>query len=377
MDNLAHSDVAPRAVNGATLHPIGKIPNVTFHTNGKTAQEDVHIYGSVTGALISCITARNLGILPECYPKPMASINTAQTHHTGSSHTPSPTVDHIMAEFPSVFDGQIRTMPGEKFHISLTADAIPFYITTPRTIPFAYGEKLQKEINLLVDQEIISPITEPTKWCAPIVVKPKKDSDRIRMCVDLSKLNKFVRRERYPSVTPAEAIAQTKAKYFTVFDAMKGYHQCPLDEESQKLTTFITPFGRFKFLRAPYGISSISEHYNRRMDEAFAGARDFRKIVDDVVAFDHDKERHVEHVREMLHYCEEKGISLNREKFRFCQTEVQFAGCADHMEAYDLRMTYVRILILMCLCTSSCLHHVCVHNYSTSFVHHFMYVGTC
>ena len=35
-----------------------------------------------------------------------------------------------------------------------------------------------------------------------------------------------------------------KAKYFTVFDALKGYHQCPLDEESQKLTTFITPFGR-------------------------------------------------------------------------------------------------------------------------------------
>ena len=44
---------------------------------------------------------------------------------------------------------------------------------------------------------------------------------------------------------------QSKAKCFIVFDALKGYHQCPLDEESQKLTTFITPFGRFKYLRAP------------------------------------------------------------------------------------------------------------------------------
>ena len=206
------------------------------------------------------------------------------THHSN----PLLTSDQIMAEFPSVFDGQIRTMPGEQFHISLTEDARPFCVTTPRSIPFAYREKLKQEIHLLVDQGIITPVTEPTDWCAPIVVAPKKGTDCIRMCVDLSKLNRFVRREHYPSVTPAEAVTdihQSQAKFFTVFDALKGYHQCPLDEESQKLTTFITPFGRFKYLRALYGISSISEHYNRRMDEAFAGIQGIWKIVDDVVVF--------------------------------------------------------------------------------------------
>ena len=154
-------------------------------------------------------------------------------------------------------------------------------------------------------------MTEPTDWCAPIVIAPKKGTDRIRMCVDLSKLNRFVRREHYPSVTPAEAVTdihQSQAKFFTVFDALKGYHQCPLDEESQKLTTFITPFGRFKYLRAPYGISSISEHYNRRMDEAFAVIQGVRKIVDDVVVFDKDEQQHVEHVREILRRCGEKFL---------------------------------------------------------------------
>ncbi len=100
-------------------------------------------------------------------------------------------------------------MPGEKFHISLTDDARPFCVTTPRTIPFAYRDKLKQEVDLLVNQGIITPITESTEWCAPIVVAPKKDSDRIRMCVHLSKLNKFVRRERYPSIPPAEAVADT------------------------------------------------------------------------------------------------------------------------------------------------------------------------
>ena len=235
-------------------------------------------------------------------------------------------------------------MPGEQFHISLTKEVKPFCVTAPRTIPFTYRDKLQQEIDLLVAQNIITSVTEPTEWCAPIVVAPKKGTDCIRMCVDLSKLNKFVRRERYPSTTPQDAVAdiqQSSAKYFTVFDALKGYHQCPLDEESQKLTTFITPFGRYMYLRAPYGISSISEHYNRRMDEALQGITNIHKIVDDVIVYDQEERQHIEHVREILCRCEDKGISLNRDKFRFCKTKVRFAGLQLTQQGYSISIAAI------------------------------------
>ena len=103
--------------------------------------------------------------------------------------------------------------------------------------------------------------------------------------------------------TPAQTVADIRAEnaqIFTKIDAKKGYHQCPLKRESQDLTTFITPFGRFKFLRAPYGISSISEHYNHRMDEAFIGLPGFRRVVDDIVIYDQNKAEHVSHVRKFL-----------------------------------------------------------------------------
>ena len=93
-------------------------------------------------------------------------------------------------------------------------------------------------------------------------------------------------------------IFPVNAKVFTILDAMKGYHQCPLDQESQLLTTFITPYGTFKYLRAPYGVSSISEHYDRRMDEAFAGLQGFRRVVD--IIFDSDTTQHASHVRAFL-----------------------------------------------------------------------------
>ena len=161
MDNLADSNITPRAVNGSLLHPIGKLPGVQFQLNDQSAQADVHIYQSVSGTIISWAIAQKLGILSKCYPNPMQSVLTLETNRA-ESYEP-PTVDQIISEFPSVFDGQIRTMPGETFQISLTEDARPFCVTTPRTIPFAYREKLQIEIDLLVKQEIIAPVTEPTE----------------------------------------------------------------------------------------------------------------------------------------------------------------------------------------------------------------------
>ena len=55
------------------------------------------------------------------------------------------------------------------------------------------------------------------------------------MYIDLSHLNKCVIYECYQSLTTAQAVANmatSEAKIFTVLDALKDYHQCPLDQES-------------------------------------------------------------------------------------------------------------------------------------------------
>ena len=70
----------------------------------------------------------------------------------------------------------------------------------------------------------------------------------------------------------------------------------------------------FKFLLAPCGISSISEHYNRRMDEAFAGLKGYHRF-NEVVIFDRDTTLHPSHVKMFLQHCEERQITLNTEKW--------------------------------------------------------------
>ena len=229
--------------------------------------------------------AQNLHILPNNYPEQIRYIQDS------SVSLKKVTAEDLIQEFPTVFDGKTRVIDGEKFRINLIDNATPFYVSAPRTIPYAYRDKVKLET--LQSQGIIERVTEPTDWCAPIVVAPKKNSDNIRLCVDFSKLNKYVKRKLYSSSDAVADISNQHCAFFTVFDALKGYHQCPLDEESQLLTCFMTPFG----------ISSISEHYNRRLDEAFQSLHNYRRIVDDVVIYDNNETSHVTHVRQFLEMC--------------------------------------------------------------------------
>ena len=118
---------------------------------------------------------------------------------------------------------------------------------------------------------VITSVEEPTEWCAGMVVVPKSQG-KVKICVDLTKLNNSVCRERYPLPAVEQTLAQIAgACVFSKLDANSGFWQIPLARESSLLTTFITPFGRYRFNRLPFGISSAPEHFQRRMAALLKG----------------------------------------------------------------------------------------------------------
>ena len=100
-DNLLPSNVRPRAVNGNTMTPIGKLP-VTISLGRVTYSDEVHIYLQVRNTLLSWKTAKGLRILSPSYPHPMPS---SLPQITAIGRDPLPSSSSIMAEFPHVFDG--------------------------------------------------------------------------------------------------------------------------------------------------------------------------------------------------------------------------------------------------------------------------------
>ena len=135
------------------------------------------------------------------------------------------------------------------------------------------------------DGVYIMKVTERTNWCAPIVPVTKKNGN-VRLCVDLKRLNEAVR-HKYYMLPNLDGIAPKLCgtTVFSKLDAECGFHQIPLREDSQKLTTFITPFGCYCYRRLPFGKTSAPEIFQRRMIVVLAGQEGADVIIDDVLKY--------------------------------------------------------------------------------------------
>jgi hypothetical protein len=56
-----------------------------------------------------------------------------------------------------------------------------------------------------------------------------------------------------------------------VFDAWNGYHSVPLHPDDTHCTTFITPWGRYRYLTAPQGYKASGDGYTARFDGIVEG----------------------------------------------------------------------------------------------------------
>ena len=132
---------------------------------------------------------------------------------------------------------------------------------------------------------------EPTEWCSRMVVVPKPNG-QVCICVDLTKLNESIKRERHPLQAVDQTLAQfADAKVFTKLDANLGFWQIPLAPKSQHLTTFITPFGRYCFTGMPFGITSAPEFFQREMSTLLRGLEGVICQMDHILVYGKNQQR--------------------------------------------------------------------------------------
>ena len=109
-------------------------------------------------------------------------------------------------------------------------------------------------------------------------------------------------------------------------DAWNGFHSVPLRKADRPLTTFITPFGRWRYTRAPQGFLSSGDGYNRQFDAILADFERKEHIVHETIHYDEDLEEHCWRTIDFLSILGAAGIVLNPKKFQFAQCEADFAG---------------------------------------------------
>ncbi|RLJ22807.1 hypothetical protein DJ031_00235 [bacterium endosymbiont of Escarpia laminata] len=178
----------------------------------------------------------------------------------------------------------------------------------------------------MVNDDIIAPVSEPTDWVSSLLLVSKPG--KLRICMDPWDLNRAIKREHYQMPTIKEiATRLSGARVFTVIDAKNAFWQVELDEESSRLTTFNTPFGRYRWKRMPFGISSAPEVWQRKMHEIIEGLHGIEVIADDFLITGKDDDEHDVNLHAFLKRCRERNLVLNAEKVRYKLNEVSYMGC--------------------------------------------------
>ena len=158
------------------------------------------------------------------------------------------------------------------------------------------------------------------------MVATKKKNGDVRICLDPRDLNKALKRPHHPMRTADDVASRLgNAKVFSTLDAKAGFWQIKLEKQSSLRTTFSTPYGRYRFLRMPFGINTASEVFQQAMERLFEGYP-CTIIVDDILIWGSTEEENDANLRKVLERARRIGLKLNLSKCKFRARGVSFVG---------------------------------------------------
>lgn len=195
-----------------------------------------------------------------------------------------------------------------------------------RRVPNKISEPLKLKLQSLEARGIIKKC-EAGEWVHNLVVVEKHQTKDLRICIDPKELNRYLIRDYVLIPTLDEITAKlAKKKYFCVFDLKDGFHQILMDEESSKLCTFSTPFGVYRYLRAPFGLSILPEYFQSIMTKYFGAIENVVVYFDDILCAAETEQELYQTVLDVLRVAKDNKIQLNKDKIQYFVEEVRFLG---------------------------------------------------
>ena len=143
----------------------------------------------------------------------------------------------------------LPSMEGPPLRLNIDPNAKPVAVHTPIPVPLHWQEEVKAGLDRDVRLGVLEPVPvgEPVTWCHRMVICRKKNG-KLRRTVDMQSLNAHSTRETHHTLSPFhQATLIPKGAKKNVFDAWNGFHSVPIRECDLHFTTFITPWGRYRY----------------------------------------------------------------------------------------------------------------------------------
>ena len=256
---------------------------------------------------------------------PLAGVNVISVGISGEPVAAE--ISNLISKFEDCFSdspSDLKTIPNVEMTLTLT-DSKPIV-----SRPYRLSEKEKCDVREVLSDLISNGIVRPSKspFASPIVLVSKRNGGK-RLCVDYRALNKILVRDSYPLPIIENLIDRlVGAKYFTTLDFLSGYHQIKMAEDSIKYTAFITPEGKYEYLKVPFGLSNAPYVFQRAVDDILGTLR-FTKVLaylDDILIPSGTVEEGLRVLEEVLAIFKHNNIVLNLGKCSFFETEIEYLG---------------------------------------------------
>ena len=235
----------------------------------------------------------------------------------------------LLNDFEDRFQGQLGQWPEVEIGAHLKPGATPFHCGKPIRIPHAHLETLKKEVQRLIDVGVLEEVTgiSAGPWCAPSFIVRKKDG-KVRFVTDYRELNKRIQRRPWPMPHVADLVQDIgNFTYVTAIDLSMGFYHFLLNEELSKMSTFMLPFGLYRYKRLPMGLCVSPDIFQEHMFKLFADLPWVKVYIDDVLVFSNGSyEDHLEKVRIVLERLRSKNLAVNIEKTYWAVKQVDYLG---------------------------------------------------
>ena len=246
------------------------------------------------------------------------------SHHTLSLHIQHK-LNTLLLEYKSQF-AQDETSIGTTPLTSMTIDTGDSPPVSQRPYPIAMKNHqwVKEEIEKLLEANIIC--SSRSSWTAPIIVIPKGDGGKC-LVINYRALNKVARKFTWPMPKVEDIFSKFNgAKYFTTLDVRAGYHHTPLDHSSIPKTAFISPFGKYEYIKVPFGLAQAPTYFQELMTGIL---KDFHFVIaylDDIIVFSKTLEEHLSHIKKVFDKLQSAKLSMKLSKCHFFSKEIQYLG---------------------------------------------------
>ena len=236
------------------------------------------------------------------------------------------------------------------FSLQVKPNSKPYQVS-PRHVAYALQKPFREELECIQKMDIITPlgVDEMAEWCNSFVLVPKANG-KVRLCLDPVQLNQALIRLIHRGPTLDDILPRiNNMQYMSIINVSSGYHNLRLDTQSSFLTTFACVFGRYRYKCLPFETAPMGDMFQHKIGEIFNDMPNVFGIADGILVIGYHKDRadHDKAVYNVLRWCQDVNLKLNKDRCHFRCTSIPFFVKVVSREGIQPNLQKIRALTKM------------------------------